>query len=94
MKIKVNGFPEIQVTTFEEYTPTPAAEVTEITTVADVSGSLGGKYFYLFAAENSAIYTVWFNVDSGNVAPEIQFTTPVEVTISANDTAADVATAL
>ena len=94
MILKVKGYPTIQVDTLEEYVPVAAAEVTEITCVADVSGSLGGKYFHLYSANNTTVYTVWFNVGSGNTAPDIPYTTKVEVAISANDSASNVSSAL
>ncbi len=71
-------------------------EVSRIETVADVAGNLGGTFFNLVAAILSSPgtqeYYVWYDVDDGSVDP-----TPasgligIEVDISANDSAAVVA---
>lgn len=68
--------------------------VQTIAVVADVSGSLNNKYFFINTASNAIAYYVWFNVDSGGVDPAIPGKTGVQVNISANDSAATVGTAL
>jgi hypothetical protein len=70
-----------------------AAEQTDITTVADVAGSLNDTYF-LLDTPDSADYYVWFNVDAGGTDPAVAGRTGVEVAISAGDLDTVVATAL
>ena len=94
MILKIKGYPAIQVDTMVDYAPSAAAEITEITALADAGGSLGGKYFHLYSANNIAVYTIWFNVSSGNNPPGILNTTEVEVAISTNDSATNVASAM
>ncbi len=67
-------------------------EVTEVTTVADVAANLGGTYFIIYDIAGSV--AVWFNVDSGNTQPSSGANRYIEVAISEDDSAADVATAL
>lgn len=94
MIINLKGYPSIQLDTIVEYSPSAAAEITDITVLPDVAGVLGGKYFHIFTADNTTTYTVWFNVDNGSSAPVIPYTTLLEVDISLNDSADDVASAL
>ena len=82
-------------------------EVSQITAVADVDGSLGGKYFQLAMLQSSGgriNYTgienkidVWFDVDNGNSAPDMEITgaaRQIEVNITRNADATTVATAI
>lgn len=69
-----------------------AYELTAITCVADVTGSLGGKYFTLSAGDNSEDFYVWYDVDDGSSDPAPASKTGIEVNISADDTAATVVT--
>ena len=80
-----------------------AQEVTKITTVADSSGSLSGRSFFINAIEADSTtdvgfktveYYVWMDVDNGSSDPSHSGKTGVEVDISANDTANTVATAV
>lgn len=80
-----------------------AQEVTKITTVADSSGSLSGRSFFINAIEADSTtdvgfktveYYVWMDVDNGSSDPSHSGKTGVEVNISANDTANTVATAV
>jgi hypothetical protein len=80
-----------------------AQEITTITTVADSSGSLQSKYFFINAIEADSTtdvgfktveYYVWLDVSSGGSDPSISGKTGVEVNVSTNDTAATVATAV
>lgn len=73
---------------------TATAEVTSITCVADVSGSLNNKYFYIYNALDAIPYYVWFNVNSAGTAPAPSGKTAVEIAIATNATAATVATAV
>ena len=65
----------------------------QITCVADVSGSLSGKYFLMRAPDGSKYY-VWIDVDNGSSDPNLSGYTGIEVDISANDTANTVAAAV
>lgn len=72
-------------------------QITEITPVADVAGSLNDTYFLLFGIDSSGDeigYCVWFDVDSGGSAPAIiaaySNITGVEIDISAGDSVADI----
>lgn len=69
------------------------AQVQTITTVADSSGSLNSRYFFLYAADGTKRY-VWLNVNSAGVDPAPAGFTEVEVALSTSATAAAVATAL
>jgi hypothetical protein len=66
-------------------------ESTTVTAVADVSGSLGGKYFVIYSALDAVKYAVWYNTGS-STAPTVSDATLVPVSIIADDTAATVAT--
>lgn len=66
-------------------------EVTEVTTVADVAGSLNDTYWLLNSPTTE--YYVWYNVSGGGTDPSIGGKTGIEVAISTNDTANDVASA-
>jgi len=74
----LNGFAEV-------------GEITEITTIADVTSSLSGKYFTI---NSTTSYYVWFNVDNGSIDPIPGGLTEIEVNISVNNTAETVANAL
>lgn len=63
-----------------------AAEVTDITTVADVSGNLGGKYFLINSASDATEYYVWYNVSGIGSDPNLVGKTGIQVSISTNDT--------
>ena len=73
---------------------------TEITCVADVSGSLNDTYFLIDgvnAAGTQERFCVWFDVDSGGSAPTVEGIADanrLEVDISANDTAATIQAAV
>jgi hypothetical protein len=64
--------------------------------VADVSGSLGGKYFLIsaYATSISIVYTdyyVWYDVDDGSINPNVANRTGIEIDISEDDTADTIA---
>lgn len=66
-----------------------------VDTVADVSSSLNNKYFKLGKGGQSTYsHYAWFNVGGAGVDPAVAGLTDIEVAISANATAAAVATAL
>ena len=72
------------------------AEITDIQCVADVSGSLDGAYFILYGGGTEAATAFWIDVDdSGTSEPSHGAPNSVEITtISTNDTANDVASAI
>jgi len=67
------------------------AEETEITTVADNTGSLNDTYFLINTPENQ--YYVWYNVNAAGTDPALANKTGVEVAIATDATADDVAAA-
>lgn len=71
----------------------PVAEVTDIDTAGATPAGLDGAYFDLY--DSSGLIRVWYNVDSGSVAPDDAGGTAflVEIPISSSDTDADVAIA-
>ena len=69
------------------------AEVSLVTTLPDISGSLNNRYFLLSAANDATRYYVWYNVSSTGTDPSIAGFTGIEVNISTNDTANAVAAA-
>lgn len=71
---------------------TASHETTRITAVADVSGSLAGKYFSI--SSTTTTYWLWYQVSGSGTAPTPSGgETLVQVTIATNDTAATVASA-
>lgn len=69
-------------------------EVTEVTTVADVAGSLAGSYILLTSAQNQKLFVVWFRVGILGSPPSYPARTAIKVEIPLNATAAQVAEAL
>lgn len=67
--------------------------ITKVTAIADVSGSLDGKYFLLDTELGNNKFYVWYNVDGANNDPSIVGRTGIEVAINSNDSAAIVALA-
>ncbi len=68
------------------------AEASDFTAVADTAGSLSGKYFYFYSADDAKCYQPWYNVDSVGVAPTaVTGCTLVPVVITTGDTDATVA---
>ena len=45
------------------------AEVSTVTFVADVAGSLNNKYFSLYSASNATRHYVWFNINAAGADP-------------------------
>lgn len=71
------------------------AQVASITCAADVANSLDGKYFFVYTANNSVKYHVWFNTSGGSATdPNPGGSTPVEVALTTGDTSSAVATAV
>lgn len=69
-------------------------EITEVTAIADVSSSLDGTYFTIHSAADATDYYVWFDVDAGGNDPAPGGMTGIAVSISADDDAETVATAI
>lgn len=67
------------------------AEVSEITTVADDSGNLGGKFFLVDTPNVN--YFGWYNPGGGFSSPNVTGRTGVEISISVDDDADAVALA-
>lgn len=70
------------------------AQVVAVGCVADVNGSLSGKYFTIYSAPDDQPYYVWFNVDGGSVNPAVSGAVGIEVPISENDSAQVIAATL
>ncbi len=63
MKVKIAGEKIVTLTqAMTEYTPTADAQETDITCVADVDGNLAGKYFKLYAANNSTKHCFYYTI--------------------------------
>lgn len=56
-----------------------------IKTVADVSGSLNGKYLLLYPVNDYATYYFWFNVSGGGTDPLVPGAIGIEVPLQTND---------
>ncbi len=70
----------------------PEAEVTEITTVADIAGSLNDTYFLLDTPTTD--YYVWMNVNAAGTDPLVADRTGVEITLATAALDTDVASAI
>lgn len=68
-------------------------EVSSVTAVADVAGSLNSKWFKLNSAYDRRLYYVWYDVNSAGVDPAVPGRTGVKVSIATAATATTVATA-
>lgn len=87
----LNGI-TVSVTTQGVTGITGAAEVTNITCLADVSDSLNGKYFTINSP--STAYYVWYKTSGGSLSdPAVGGKTGIQVSVATNATAAQVATA-
>lgn len=93
-KINVAGNASYDVTDGEVLSVTSIPQVTSIICVADVAGSLAGKYFLIPAGDSGVNYYVWFKVSGSGSDPALSGKTGVEVDISTNDSAGTVATAV
>ncbi len=70
-----------------------AQEVQNISTVADVSGSLNSTYWTFYTAGNLAGYYVWYNINSAGVDPAVSGLTGIQVLGATAATANTLATA-
>lgn len=93
-----NGINEKQVvgSTFSRFQTTGNltagnAQVTDVVTKPDVSGSLAGTFWDIYSANNVKQYYVWYNVSGAGNDPSISGKTGIRVNINTNDTANTVA---
>lgn len=93
-RITVTGLTNYNVTDTPILSVNSFSEVTTVTCVADVSGSLASKYFLISAGDGGTDYYVWFKVSGSGTDPAIAGRTGIEVNIVTNDTASAVAAAL
>lgn len=92
-RIAVIGNANYNATDVQVTSITAATEITDVVCVADVAGSLAGKYFLISAGDAGVDYYVWYKVSGSGIDPNIAFRTGVEVDISTGDSATAVATA-
>ena len=84
----------VALVAFNRSTATPTvAEVYTVQCVADVAGSLAGKYFTFYTAADAVKYVAWYKVSGSGTAPVVSGATLVEVDITTGDTADNVASA-
>jgi len=84
----------IRVEDVSSYIGNPGvAEVTQVVTVADSSGSLDGTYFLINSAADATEYYVWYDVDAGGNDPAVVGKTGIPVSIATDDDADTVAAA-
>jgi hypothetical protein len=69
-------------------------QVQTVTCIADVASALGGKYFYLYSAEDAVKYAVWIDVDNLSTPPVLTGVTLIEANITAGASATAVAIAV
>lgn len=92
MRVHVKGKPIIVATSMAQATFAATARISTVDTVADVAGSLNNTYFFLFSANHSTVYTVWFNIGTAGIDPKIPNTTSVEIAVASSATANAIAT--
>lgn len=66
-------------------------QIITVTTVADVSGNLAGKYFKFYSADNQTTYYAWYNVSGSGADPAIAGATGIRINLVTNDSANNVA---
>lgn len=79
--------------TTNTYTFRGAAEVTPVTCVADIAGSLNNTYFNINSASDERQYYVWYDVSGGGTDPAVVGRLPIPVAINTGDSANTVAIA-
>lgn len=72
------------------------SEVSIVTTVADIGGSLDGTFFTLFSGKDVVQYYVWFDASdiSGSNDPGISGATGIQINYLTGDSSTSIATAL
>jgi len=95
MYVKIQGYKTILVETITKFIATPAAQITDVVCVANVSSSLDGTYFYLWRENADTLYCVWMDCAGGGNQPDVkEIVTYVPVTLTTDDTDDEVAAAL
>ena len=65
--------------------------VSNFSTVADVSGSLAGRYFTVFSPFNQIEYYIWYRISGSGIDPLVPNATGIPIDIVTNDSANTVA---
>lgn len=92
-RITVTGVANYNVTDVAINSVTSISQVTDVVCVADVAGSLAGKYFLLSAGDDGVDYYVWYKVSGSGSDPAVASRTGILVNVTTNDTANAVASA-
>lgn len=74
-------------------TSNPTYEISDVTLVADVAGSLNSTYWTFSSAGDLAPYYVWYNINGAGVDPAVSGKTGIMVAGATGATAATLATA-
>lgn len=72
-------------------TTQPSAAITNVTCVADSSGSLNNTYFTFNSAGDAYKFYVWYNINSAGTDPAVAGRTGIEVDAATNATANTIA---
>ncbi len=70
-----------------------APQIVTVVMNDDVSGNLNNTYWLIYSTHDANAYYVWYDVDNTGVNPSLPGKTGIEVDISEDDTAEDIATA-
>lgn len=73
--------------------PAGLPEITSVTTVADVAGSLNSKYWLLARALDTTKYYIWYNINGAGVDPAVAGRTGIMVAAATAASAITIATA-
>lgn len=84
-----DGSLPLTVTYYRGTTP----HISIVTAVADVAGSLAGKYFLIYSSPDQQAYYVWYQVNGVGADPAVANAVGIEVDVQTNDSAALVALA-
>lgn len=63
------------------------SQITRVTTISDISGSLNNKYFLIYEGRSSKKFYVWYDVDGLGADPLVTDGTGIKVSINSNDNA-------
>lgn len=91
--INVSGNSNYLALDVEIESVTQIVELTNVVCLGDTAGSLAGKYFLFSAGDSGIDYYAWYKVSGSGTDPGVTGRTGVEVDISTNNTATQVATA-
>lgn len=92
-RINVTGLSNYNATDVQVLSVNSITELTDVTCVGDTSGSLAGKYFLISGGDSGTDYYVWYKVSGSGTDPLVTGRTGLQVNISTNNTATQVATA-